>query len=61
MARTLVEEPGVGDYICVYLEHGWVQIKRESEGIVVDVFNSDDRVIHTAAIENSDLDAGVPE
>ena len=25
MTTTKIENPNVGDYICVYLEHGWIQ------------------------------------
>lgn len=56
MSTVKIEEPSVGDYICVYLKHGWVQIKVELEGVVIDVFDHKDENISTQAIWNEDLE-----
>ena len=32
MTTTKIENPNVGDCICVYLEHGWIQITFAPEG-----------------------------
>lgn len=56
MATVKIEEPAVGDYVCVYLAHGWIQIKRETEGVVIDVFDHADGCISTQAIWNEDLE-----
>ena len=55
MTTTIIENPNVGDYICVYLEHGWIQIKRESEGVVIDVFDRNDDLFTTKYIKAGDL------
>ena len=55
MTTTKIENPNVGDYICVYLEHGWIQIKRESEGVVIDVFDYNDDLFTTECIMADDL------
>lgn len=56
MSVTKVEEPAVGDYICVYLKHGWVQIKVEAEGVMINVFDHADENISTQTIWNEDLE-----
>lgn len=56
MSTVKIDEPRVGDYVCIYLEHGWIQIKRESEGVVIDVFDHADTNISTQAIWNEDLE-----
>lgn len=55
MTTTKIENPNVGDYICVYLEHGWIQITRESEGVVIDVFDHRDELFTTLCILADDL------
>ena len=55
MTTTKIENPNVGDYICVYLEHGWIQIKRESKGVVIDVFDHNDDLFTTECIMAEDL------
>lgn len=55
MTTTKIENLNVGDYICVYLEHGWIQIKRESEGVVIDVFDHNDDLFTTECIMADDL------
>ena len=39
MTTTKIENPNVGDCICVYLEHGWIQITFAPEGVVIDAFD----------------------
>jgi len=51
----------VGDYVCVYLKHGRIQIKQESEGVVIDVFDYKDELFATQAIWNEDLEGEVNE
>lgn len=55
MSTVKIEEPAIGDYVCIYLNHGWIQIKREPEGVVIDVFDHMDVNISTQAIWNEDL------
>lgn len=55
MKTVKVENPNVGDYICVYLEHGWIQIKRESEAVVIDIFDHKDELFTTECIFADDL------
>lgn len=55
MTTTKIEMPAVGDYVCVYLKSGWVQLKIETEGIVIDVFDADDNLFTTQAIFDDDL------
>lgn len=55
MSTVKIEEPAVGDYVCIYLDHGWIQIKRESEGVVIDVFDHMEKCISSEAIWNEDL------
>ena len=55
MTTTKIENPNVGDCICVYLDHGWIQIKRESEGVVVDVFDHNDDLFTTMGVMAEDL------
>lgn len=55
MTTTKIENPNVGDCICVYLEHGWIQIKRESEGVVIDVLDHNDDLFTTECIMAEDL------
>ena len=56
MSTIKIEAPAVGDYVCIYLEHGWVQIKREGEGVVIDVFDHKDELFTTRAVFDSDLE-----
>lgn len=56
MSVTKVEEPAVDDYIYVYLKHGWVQIKIEAEGVMINVFDHADENISTQTIWNEDLE-----
>lgn len=55
MTTTKIENFNIGDYICVYLDHGWIQIKRESEGVVIDVFDHNDNLFTTECIMAEDL------
>lgn len=55
MSTTKIENPSVGDYVCVYLAHGWIQIKRESEGVVIDVFDHKDDLFTTQCVMADDL------
>ena len=55
MKTVKVENPSVGDYICVYLEHGWIQIKREAGGVVIDIFDHKDKLFTTKCILVDDL------
>lgn len=55
MTSTKIENPNVGDYICVYLEHGWIQITFEPGGVVIDVFDHNDDLFTTEYIMAEDL------
>jgi hypothetical protein len=56
MSITKVEEADYGDYVCVYLPTGWVQVKVEGEGVVIDVFDKNDNLFTTQAIFYNDLE-----
>lgn len=55
MTTTKIENPNVGDYICVYLDNGWIQITFEPEGVVIDVFDHNDDLFTTEYIMAEDL------
>lgn len=55
MTTTKIENPNVGDCICVYLEHGWIQITIVPEGVVIDVFDHNDDLFTTQCITAEDL------
>lgn len=58
MTTTKIENPNVGDCICVYLEHGWIQITLRHEGIVIDAFDHNDDLFTTEYIVAEDLGPG---
>ena len=47
MTTTKIENPNVGDCICVYLDHGWIQITFAPEGVVIDAFDHNDDLFTT--------------
>ena len=47
MATTKIENPNVGDRICVYLDHGWIQITFVPEVVAIDVFDHNDDLFTT--------------
>ena len=55
MTTTKIEKPNVGDHICVYLEHGWIQITLGHEGVVIDAFDHNDDLFTTEYIMADDL------
>ena len=55
MTTTKIENPNVGDCICVYLDHGWIQITFEPEGVGIDAFDHNDDLFTTEYIVAGDL------
>ena len=55
MTTTKIENPHVGDCICVSLDHGRIQITLGHEGVVIDVFDRNDDLFTTEYIMAEDL------
>lgn len=54
MTTTKIENPNVGDCICVYLKNGWFQITIVPEGVFVDAFDHNDDLLATEYIAAGD-------
>ena len=50
MTTTKIENPNVGDCICIYLDHGWIQITIVPEGVFIDAFDHNDDLTTTEYI-----------
>lgn len=51
----MITAPAVGEYLYIAFPHGYVQVKNEAEGVVVDIWDANDEHISTCIASNKNL------
>ncbi|MEO5344140.1 MAG: hypothetical protein H7842_12535 [Gammaproteobacteria bacterium SHHR-1] len=56
--KTMIEDPNKGDAVCIYLEHGWIEVVRGDNTTTITVYNDDDAEVYGVIIPDETLAGG---